>query len=207
MNGSVRTSNRPRLWILGGPNGCGKSSTYDNSEVEDFGGSVWIVNPDLLTRRLQQQEGLLLDEANIQAVKRIERWLRKSIEAHQTVGVETVLSTAKYRKLVRLAQAKGFEVRLIYVIVKNVEVQLERIRLRVQKGGHDVPEAKVRERRERSLAQLTWFLDKADRGWIFDNSGATPRKVGEKHSRSSDVQLDENAPEDLKSALMAASKR
>ena len=180
MNESVRRLNQPRLWIVAGPNGSGKSSTYDRSDVDEFGGSVWIINPDLLTDRLRDAEQLDRQSANLAAVTRIEAWLDASIDVHQTIGVETVLSTPKYRRLVDKAKRHGFEVRLIYVFVRSAELQLERIRLRVAKGGHDVPETKVRERRERSFDQLGWFLAQADAAWIFDNSGAEPRLVGRK---------------------------
>lgn len=52
--------------------------------------------------------------------------------------------------------------------------------MRVAKGGHNVPEEKIRERYTRSLAQLPWFLVHADEAWIFDNSGAAARLIGEK---------------------------
>lgn len=168
-------ASRPRLWIVAGPNGCGKSTAYSQPSIEELDGSVWIINPDLLTAKLQDAEHLPQREANLQAVRRIERWLAQSIGVYQTIGVETVLSTDKYRKLVRAAKSRGFEIRLIYVIVDSVEIQLERIRYRVEKGGHDVPEDKVRERRGRSLDQLRWFFRQADYTWILDNSGAEPR--------------------------------
>ncbi len=115
-----------------------------------------------------------------QAVVRIERWLRESIGIHQTIGVETVLSTGKYRKLVTAAKQKGFEIRLIYVVVDSIDTQLKRIRYRVEKGGHDVPADKVGDRRERSLKQLRWFFWQADLAWVIDNSGSEPRIVIEK---------------------------
>lgn len=124
-------------------------------------------------------------------MRRIEAWLEASIRAHQTVGVETVLSTSKYRRLVDLSQALGFEVRLIYVLLDSVDRNIERVRLRVKKGGHDVPEAKVRERYLRSLSQLPWFLERVDEAWIFDNSAARPRLIGKKQNRV--VTLDANA--------------
>jgi predicted ABC-type ATPase len=43
---------RPKLWIVAGPNGSGKSSLYTNSDIEDFAGSVWIINPDVLSARI-----------------------------------------------------------------------------------------------------------------------------------------------------------
>lgn len=171
---------RPTLWIVAGPNGSGKSSVYTDTDIEELGASVWIINPDLLTARIREAEALCFDEANLEAVKRIQAWLEASIAAHQTVGVETVLSTPKYRDLVLDAKRRGFEIRLIYVVLNAVELNLERIRLRVAKGGHDVPAEKVRARRARSLAQFPWFLDQADRAWVFDNSGAKPRLIGTK---------------------------
>lgn len=170
----------PRLWIVAGPNGSGKTSTYDNADIEDFGRSVWIINPDALAKRLGDIEGLDPIPANIEAVQRIERWLYASIEAHQTVGVETVLSTSKYRNLVLEAKKRRFTIRLIYILLNSPELNIERVRLRVAKGGHDVPTGKILERRERSLAQLPWFLAQADEAWLFDNSAEIPQMIGTK---------------------------
>ena len=176
----ARKLDSPKFWIVAGPNGSGKSSLYSESEIEDFGGSVWIINPDTLAARIRQVEALDLFNANLEAVKRIYSWLEASIDAHQTVGVETVLSTDKYRKLVVLAKTRGFDVRLIYVLLRSAQLNIDRIKMRVAKGGHDVPEDKVIERRARSLAQLPWFLDQADQAWLFDNSDASPRLIGTK---------------------------
>ena len=105
--------------------------------------------------------------------------LHASIDVHQTIGVETVLSTPKYRGMVEKAKRRGFEIRLIYVIVDSVETQIERVRLRVRKGGHDVPEDKIRSRRARSLEQLGWFFGQADYALVYDNSSAEPRVMVE----------------------------
>ena len=180
MAGGIRAAQRPRFWIVAGPNGSGKSSAYDRSDVDEFGGSVWIINPDLLTVRIRDAEGLPLQAANLEAVKRIEEWLEASLDVHQTIGVETVLSTDKYRRLVERAKQRGFEVRLIFVFLRSAELQIARILDRVANGGHAVPDDKVRSRRERSFDQLPWFLDKADSAWLFDNSDAEPRLVGRK---------------------------
>lgn len=112
---------KPKFWIVAGPNGSGKSSIYTDTDIEDFGGSVWIINPDLLTARIQEIEHLKPTAANIAAVTRIYGWLEASIAAYQTIGVETVLSTEKYRALVLASKAHGFEVRLIYIFLNSPE--------------------------------------------------------------------------------------
>jgi predicted ABC-type ATPase len=153
---------------------------YDNADIEDFGRSVWIINPDALAKRIHEIEGFEPLPANLEAVRRIERWLYSSIEAHQTVGVETVLSTPKYRELVLAAKQRKFAIRLIYVLLNAPQLNVERVRLRVAKGGHDVPTDKILARREKSLAQLPWFLAHADDAWLFDNSGDKPQLMGTK---------------------------
>lgn len=192
-------SERPTFWIVAGPNGSGKSSLYGNTDIEAFDQSVWIIDPDLLTRRIQQIENLPLSEANIEAVVRIEAWLEASIRAHQTVGVETVLSTDKYRRLVTAAKDRQFAFRLIFVMLSSVDLNVQRVRLRVEKGGHDVPEERIRSRWSRSLAQFPWFLQQADQAAVFDNSGAIPRLVGRK--QGGQVLIDPDAPVALREAL------
>src|ERR1700721_4432993 len=81
---------KPKFWIVAGPNGSGKSSIYTDTDIEDFGGSVWIINPDLLTARIQKIEHLKPKAANIAAVTRIYSWLAAPFAPHQTTAVKRV---------------------------------------------------------------------------------------------------------------------
>jgi predicted ABC-type ATPase len=191
----------PRLWIVAGPNGSGKSTLYDQTDIEGFGQSVWIINPDVLSATIARQEKVALIDANLAAVERIEKWLRASVDTYQTIGVETVLSTGKYRDLVQVAKQRGFELRLLYVMLRTVEQNIARVRLRVAKGGHAVPEDRIIARHRRSLDQLPWFLDAADWARIYDNSDAAPRLVGTKTGDL--IEIDPSAPADLRAALGA----
>jgi predicted ABC-type ATPase len=196
---SSRGPEAPALWIIAGPNGSGKSSAYGMASVDDPMGSVWIINPDLLAKRIRDQEGLEPVPANVAAVERIERWLYASVDTHQTIGVETVLSTDKFRRLVEQAKSRGFGINLIYVYLDSVELNIERVRTRVLKGGHDVPEDKIRSRRLRSFDQFGWFFTQADRADVFDNSGATPTRVLTK--RGLEMIAYDRLPEDMVDAV------
>lgn len=112
-----------------------------------------------------------------------------------------MLSTGKYRALVERAQSLGFEFRLIYVFVQSLDLQLERIRARVEKGGHDVPFDKVRERRARSFRQAGWFFERADTASIYDNSGRLPELVGSKSGGR--TWLSASLPSDLLAPLIS----
>jgi predicted ABC-type ATPase len=74
--------------------------------------------------------------------------------------------------------------------------------LRVAKGGHDVPTDKILERRERSLAQLPWFLAQADDAWLFDNSAESPQLIGTKSK--GDIKLKTGALPEIKNAARLA---
>ncbi len=175
---SRSASKQPTLWTIAGPNGSGKSTAYDLLSAEEPAGSIWIINPDVLALRIAQHERLpLLPDANLEAVQRIEKWLYASIAAHQTVGVETVLSTPKYRKLVEEAKRQGFLIRVIFVFLDHVDLNVERVRIRTTKGGHAVPEDKIRARWQRSFDNFSWFLREADVVDVFNNSGAEPRRI------------------------------
>jgi predicted ABC-type ATPase len=198
---STPTTDPPSLWIIAGPNGSGKSSAYGAATMDELVGSVWIINPDLLTARIASVEGLDPVSANLQSVRRIETWLYASVDTHQTIGVETVLSTDKYRKLVSHARSRGFSINLIYVFLDAVELNIKRVRTRVQKGGHDVPEDKIRSRRLRSFEQFGWFFTHADRVDVYDNSDATPRRVLAK--RGQEMVLYDRLPEEMINAVEA----
>ena len=198
-----RKPERPILWIIAGPNGSGKSSLYNRSDIEDWGGSVWIINPDLLTLHIVEHEQFALEAANLQAVQRIEHWLNTSLDVYQTIGVETVLSSPKYRTMVTRAQDKGFEVRMFFVLLQTAEMQIERVRIRVETGGHDVPEDKIRSRRTRSFEQLAWFAEQVDRLAIFDNSAGEPELMASKRA-TGPITWHRRPPASLRAELEAA---
>jgi predicted ABC-type ATPase len=192
-------SEPPVFLIIAGPNGSGKSTAYSRSDVGGFADSVWIVNPDLLTLRLHEAEAIATDAANLEAVKRLEVWLEATLRVHQTVGVETVLSTDKYRRLVSFAKSLGFTFQLFYVMLASPEDNIRRVRDRVSKGGHNVPPEKIVDRYWRSLEQLPWFVEQADIADIYDNTGASPRHVATKIDGELSVLSD--APANLLKAL------
>lgn len=159
------------------------------------------MNPDLLTARLQVSEQLGEKEANAVALDRIQTWLDASIDVHQTIGVETVLSTPKYRDLIETARGKGFEIRMLYVVLDSAALQLKRIRIRVAEGGHDVPEDKVVARRRRSFEQLALFAKHLDRLVIFNNSTGEPSLSAYKRYKRP-LQILEPLPDDLMTVLV-----
>ncbi len=99
-------------------------------------------------------------------------------------GFETTLSGRSHLGVIRRLKEHGYGVHVFYLWVPSVELALARIRERVLLGGHDVPEAVVRRRFERSIANfLVHYRLLADRWMLFDNSAARPALVAsQKHA-------------------------
>jgi predicted ABC-type ATPase len=88
----------------------------------------------------------------------------------KSFAVETTLSGKNYLQMMLDAGNLGFEVVLVYIGTETVEINLARIATRVLAGGHDVPEADVRRRYQRSLKNVSTAILRADHVILFDNS-------------------------------------
>lgn len=171
--------NGPELWLIGGPNGAGKTTLCSAEAFQSQLDGLRFLNPDQITLQLLRQRGFasfadtpadVLREANIEAADRVLQELVNGVGNGQFMGVETVLSTAKYKPLVTTARTLGGRFYLIYVSLASPALSLERVQRRVRQGGHDVPADRLAERWHRSLQVLPWFAAHADDFWIFDNS-------------------------------------
>ena len=171
---------QPVLVIVGGINGCGKSTFAAAADREIFLGQT-AINPDDLTRQIATARPALEGEgANLIGVERAEKAAWKAIAENADVAIETVLSSGKFLPLVRAARFRKYRTRLIYIGLPSVELAIERVAERVQKGGHSVPEEKIRDRWNRTHDNLIAFLPEVDDVLIFSNAGLQPVLVAER---------------------------
>ncbi len=79
-----------------------------------------------------------------------------------------------------MARAKdaGYQVVCVYILTKDPEINISRVRNRVKAGGHGVPEEKVRERFVRALRLFPKLFAICDELYVFDNSVDTPEGSG-----------------------------
>jgi predicted ABC-type ATPase len=159
---------RPCIYVLAGANGAGKSSVagalFRQSGADYF-------NPDEATRRiLAAKPGISLREANSQAWLQGKRLLERAIAERLDFALETTLGGNTIPGLLETALDSGLEVRVWYVGLTSPELHIARVRARVAEGGHDIPEAKIRERYHRSRVNLIRLLPKVTELRVYDNS-------------------------------------
>ena len=85
---------------------------------------------------------------------------------------ETVMSSPDKVAFLQKAQQVGYRTYLYFVATEDADINVSRVKYRVQVGGHPVAEDKIRSRYVRSLELLPQAVTYADRAYIFDNSGA-----------------------------------
>ena len=154
----------PRLTIIAGANGCGKSTfTSRSSFVYD----IPLLDPDAIGKALQPT---IPGTSAVAAARHVLIAAQEHIHKRESFAVETTLSGQGYLRMMIDARARNFEVVLVYIGTENVELNLARIRDRVLTGGHDVPELDVRRRYTRSFENLPTAISRADHTILFDNS-------------------------------------
>jgi predicted ABC-type ATPase len=104
---------------------------------------------------------------------------KKFLTSSTSFTFETVMSSRDKVDFLKLAQVAGFRTYLYYVSTEDPRINLERVRYRVQNGGHTVPEDKIISRYYRSLDLLAEAVAYTNRAYIFDNSGSQRRLVAE----------------------------
>lgn len=156
----------PVLTILAGSNGGGKSTltSYGRSKFQE----APVLDPDAIARSIQ--DAISSENSDLEAGRRILLRAEELIDARQSFTVETTLSGSTYLKMAVRAKQAGFNVMLIFVGTTSVEINIERVKARVKKGGHDVPEADQRRRFPRTLANVKRLLPLADFAVFVDNS-------------------------------------
>ncbi|ADW69632.1 zeta toxin family protein [Granulicella tundricola] len=157
---------QPVLTIIAGSNGCGKSTL--TSTARDKFQQTPILDPDAIAKSLQAVQDS--PSSNIEAGKRVLKLAEELIEKKQTFTVETTLSGGTYLKMAARAKQAGFTLMVVFIGTASVDINLKRVKARVAKGGHDVPEEDQRRRYPRTLANMKRLLPQADLAVVLDNS-------------------------------------
>jgi predicted ABC-type ATPase len=166
------------IYVLAGTNGAGKSSIigamFLKQGIEHF-------NPDEATRRiLAANPSASLEQANSAAWYEGKRLLERAISEKLRFAFETTLGGNTITALLRQTLHRGLEVRIWYVGLNSPDLHVARVKSRVEHGGHDIPESKIRERYIQSRLNLLELLPLATEVRIYDNSEDGDPKVGNK---------------------------
>lgn len=156
------------IYVLAGTNGAGKSSI--GGELLRAEG-VQVYNPDAAARRLRAANAALgVEEANGLAWQQGVTLLQRAIAGRGNFAFETTLGGETITRLLEAAIDAGLEVHVWYAGLASVEQHVQRVKARVARGGHDIPEETIRRRHVTGRLNLIRLLPRLDSLRVYDNS-------------------------------------
>ena len=158
-------------YIIAGPNGAGKT-TFAETYLPAEGACLNFVNADLIAAGLSPLKPDLVSlVAGRLLLARIDRLANRG----ESFAFETTLSGLAYRRRIAGWQNSGYSITIYFLKLPTVDLAIERVRLRVSEGGHDVPEFDIRRRYTRGWHNFQHHYKKLADSWVvFDNSGDAP---------------------------------
>lgn len=157
----------PKLFIISGCNGAGKT-TASYTILPDMLKCSNFVNADEIARGLSPFDP---ESASIQAGRIMLTRVEELLANRQDFAIETTLATRTYINLIRRAQKSGYTVTLLYFWLNMPSLAIERVKLRVESGGHNVSEERIRRRYDMGIKNLfNIYIPECEYWMIIDNS-------------------------------------
>jgi len=136
---------RPWLVIIGGPNGAGKTTL--SARLTAAWGLTYLG-----ADQIAAEQGLGSTGPNVfRAARLFSSRVGEALARRESALIESTLSGLSTRRLLESFREAGYDITVVLVFVDSPEVCIARIRARVARGGHFVPEDDVRRRFSRSL--------------------------------------------------------
>ena len=156
----------PTYTIFAGVNGAGKTSIYQSIYYQENKNEKRINTDEMVARIGSWKDNNLQIKCGREAVKLI----REYINGNSSFNQETTLCGNSIIKNIKTAKEKGFYIVLNYIGVESPEIAKERVKIRVSKGGHGIPEQDIEKRYYESLQNLNKVITLCDEVNIYDNS-------------------------------------
>lgn len=157
----------PNLYIIAGPNGAGKT-TASFAVLPQMLNCNEFVNADEIARGLSpfQPEKVAIEAGKIM-INRINELIEQRID----FAFETTLAPKSHINTIKKAKENNYNITLVFFWLNSVELALERVKMRVLEGGHNIPALTIKRRFINGLYNLTHlYLIMADYWLVIDNS-------------------------------------
>lgn len=181
---------QPHVVMIAGPNGAGKTSAA-MTLLPDYLNIREFVNADEIARGLSPLNPNAAASAAGCIMKERINYL---IEARQNFAFETTAAGVARRLAMQKCRDAGYATSIVFLYLSSPALAIERVKLRVSQGGHDIPEQQIISRFYAGLKNLfTVYVHLADAVEIYDNSLAEPSLIAKKLSIAPDWAVHDSA--------------
>ena len=103
--------------------------------------------------------------------------IRYLLKRGEDFAIETTLATRTLLKTAKMAQAAGYTVTLLYFWLNSPDLAVERVRARVEAGGHNIPEETIRRRYNTGIYYFFNLYAPICERWILADNSQIPFRV------------------------------
>ena len=150
---------KPLALFLAGTNGSGKSSLRGTL---NFNTKLVIIDPDKITKENGGNNTL--------GGRKVIELFRECINSKKSFVIETTLSGKSVLNRLKEAKNAGFKIKMVYVGLDSVDLNIQRVANRVAKGGHNIPTEAIIKRYNSSRENLIQCINLLDKLEIYDNT-------------------------------------
>lgn len=165
----------PRLTVFAGINGAGKTTLYNYLSKKDTLSLGKRVCPDEILQNFKGDWRDSGDQFKSGKIAILE--IRENIAKQHSFNWELTLLTTAVLSYLKKAKEQGFVVNVNFIGVEDLQQSLDRIKNRVDKGGHDVEKELVEMRYKRQFENFSEVFEVVD-GILFYDNADTMRLIG-----------------------------
>ncbi|WP_392561094.1 hypothetical protein RHO12_07795 [Orbus sturtevantii] len=147
-----------QAYFLLGLNGAGKSSLRD---LENFD-KITIIDADKIQRETNCSE--------IEAGKKAIHLFRECIKNNKSFLLESTLTGNLILKQIETAKQYNYNVNCVYVGLNSLSDHIDRVAIRVQNGGHNIPIETIERRYLISYGNIKKLFNLSSSLAIYDNT-------------------------------------
>jgi predicted ABC-type ATPase len=175
----------PQVIIIAEPNGAGKT-TLAPFLLRDQLRVLEYVNADPIAHGLS---GFDPASVALQAGRVMLNRLHELAKQQKTFAFETTLPAKHYAGWIKKLRIEGYAFQLMFLWLQSPELAVQRVRERVQTGGHDVAEQIIRRRFAAGLRNFSKLYQPLANTWaVYDNSGSSnPRMIAQGDGQGSNI--------------------
>ena len=161
-------SEEQKIVIIAGPNGAGKT-TFAREFLVKEAACPSFVNADLIAAGLAP---FTPEQAALRAGRLMVEEIKGYAGRRDSFAFETTLSGILYARHIRQWQKNGYLIKLIFLSLRDVEIAIKRVKIRVAQGGHNVDKSVIKRRFQKGLDNFhNIYKNIADTWIMYDNSG------------------------------------
>ena len=155
------------FYLFAGVNGAGKSTLYNTESLDINIKDTVRINTDEIVRKIGNWKN---DSDQIKAAKITINLRNNCFQYGKSFNEETTLTGKTILKIIDKVKEQGYELQLFYVGLNSSDIAKERVKNRVEKGGHNIENDVIEKRYYESLKNLKKIISKFDKVYLYDNS-------------------------------------